>query len=424
MLSKIIQVFKIKDLRNKIFFVLALLVVFRIAAVIPIPGINLDRLKSFFEGNQFFGLLNIFSGGALDNMSIVMLGIGPYITALIIMQLLTVIFPKVKELYQESGEAGRQKFNQYTRLATIPLAALQGYGLLALLQSQNVIDRLSTYDLITNLIIVTAGTVFLMWLGELITEKKIGNGISILIFAGIVAGVPTILKQFYANFDPSVISTLVVFIVASLFVIAGIVYLNESTRNIPVSYAKRVRGAKMQGGVSTYLPLKVNQAGVIPIIFAISILLFPQMMANLAQFSNMTWLSTMANSFLSFFQPGSILYTSSYFLLVVVFTYFYTAITFDPKQISENVQKQGGFVPGIRPGNPTKEFLGKVMNRVTLFGAISLGLIAILPDIFRSLTGLATLTVGGTALLIAVSVVIDMIKQIKAQMVMHEYDKY
>ncbi len=424
MLSKIIKVFKIKDLRNKIFFVMALLAIFRIAAVIPVPGIDTARLKSFFEGNQFFGLLNIFSGGALDNMSIVMLGIGPYITSLIIMQLLTVVFPKIKELYQESGEAGRQKFNQYTRLATIPLALLQGYGLLALLQNQNVIDKLSKFDLITNLIVVTAGTVFLMWLGELITEKKLGNGISLLIFAGIIAGTPTTLKQFYANFDPSLIPTVIVFIIASLFVIAGIVYMNESTRNIPVSYAKRIRGAKMYGGVSTYLPLKVNQAGVIPIIFAISILLFPEMLANIAKLSNTAWLSSASEAFLRFFQQGGWFYPTLYFTLVVLFTYFYTAITFDPKQISENVQKQGGFIPGIRPGKPTTEFLFKVMNRITLFGAVSLGLIAILPYIFRYFTGIATLTIGGTALLIVVSVVIDTIKQVQAQMVMHEYDKY
>ena len=424
MFERIIKVFKIKDLRSKIFFVLALLVVFRIAAIIPVPGIDPERLKSFFEGNQFFGLLNIFSGGALDNMSIVMLGIGPYITALIIMQLLTVVFPKIKELYQESGEAGRQKFNQYIRLATVPLALLQGYGLLALLQNQNVIDRLSMGELVTNLIVVTAGTIFLMWMGELITEKKIGNGISILIFAGIIAGIPTTLKQFYANFDPSLIPTVIGFIVAAVLVIAGIVYMNESTRNIPVSYAKRVRGAKMYGGVSTYLPLKVNQAGVIPIIFAISILLFPEMIANVARLSDVAWLSSMSEAFLRFFQQGGWLYPTMYFSLVVLFTYFYTAITFDPKQISENVQKQGGFVPGIRPGRPTTDFLHKVMNRITLFGAVSLGLIAILPYIFRYFTGIETLTIGGTALLIAVAVVIDVIKQIQAQLVMHEYDKY
>ncbi|MBI3671271.1 preprotein translocase subunit SecY [Candidatus Azambacteria bacterium] len=424
MLEKIKQVFKIKDLRSKIFFVLGLLVVSRIAAVIPVPGIDTERLKSFFEGNQFFGLLNIFSGGALSNMSIVMLGVGPYITALIIMQLLTVVFPTIKEMYNEGGEAGRQKFNQYTRMATIPLALLQGYGLLALLQNQHIIDKLSIFNLITNLIVITAGTVFLMWIGELITEKKIGNGISILIFAGIIAGIPTKFKQFYANFDPSLIPMIVGFIVSALLVIAGIVYMNESTRNIPVSYAKRIRGSKVYGGVSTYLPLKVNQAGVIPIIFAISILLFPEMIANFGRLSSIGWIKSGSEWFLSFFQQGGALYTSAYFILVVLFTYFYTAITFDPKQISENVQKQGGFIPGIRPGQPTTDFLFKIVNRITLFGALSLGLIAVLPYIFRYFTGIATLAIGGTALLIVVSVVIDIIKQVKAQLVMHEYDKY
>jgi len=422
--EKVLQVFKIKDLRSKVFFVLALLVVFRIAAAIPVPGVDPLRLKAFFESNQFFGLLNVFSGGALSSMSIVMLGVGPYITALIIMQLLTMVFPKIKELYQESGEAGRQKFNQYTRLLTVPLAILQGYGLLALLQSQNVIDKLSIFAMTTNLIVVTAGTLFLMWIGELISEKKIGNGISLIIFAGIIARVPTTMKQVYANFDASMIPMIIGFIVAAIIIIAGVVYMNESTRNIPVSYAKRIRGAKVYGGVSTYLPLKVNQAGVIPIIFAISILIFPEMIANVAKLSNIGWLNSAAEWFLRFFQQGGLLYPTMYFILVVMFTYFYTAITFDPKQISENVQKQGGFVPGIRPGRPTMEFLHKVMNRITLFGAVSLGLIAVLPYIVRYFTGIATLTIGGTALLIVVSVVIDVIKQIKAQLVMHEYDKY
>ena len=424
MLGKVLQVFKIKDIRNKILFVLGLLVIFRVAASIPIPGIDPERLKAFFQDNQFFGLLNIFSGGALSNMSIVMLGIGPYITALIIMQLFTVIFPKLKELYQGSGEAGRQKFNQYTRLLTLPLAFLQGYGLLALLQNQGVIDKLNFFDLITNLIVVTAGTIFLMWMGELITEKQIGNGISILIFAGIIAGIPTTIKQLYANFDPSLIPTFIVFIIASILVIAGVVYMNESHRNIPVSYAKRVRGVKMYGGTSTYLPLKVNQAGVIPIIFAISILLFPEMIANIAKLSDVNWLRSASEWFLGFFNQGSWLYSFLYFTFVVLFTYFYTAITFDPKQISENIQKQGGFIPGIRPGKHTMEFLYKVMNRITFFGAVSLGLIAVLPYIFRYFTGIATLTIGGTALLIAVSVVIDVIKQVQAQLVMHEYEKY
>ncbi len=424
MVGKLIQIFKTKDLRRKIFFVLALLAVFRVAAVIPVPGIDVSRLQSFFEGNQFFGLLNVFSGGALDNLSIVMLGVGPYITALIIMQLLTMVFPQLKELYQGEGEQGRQKFNQYTRLLTIPLAGLQGYGLLALLQSQNVIDRLDLFSLITNLTVIIAGTVFLMWIGEIISEKKIGNGISLLIFAGIIAAIPTQIRQFFLNFDPSMVPTAIVFLAVAVIVTAGVVFINDSQRNIPVSYAKRVRGSKVYGGTSTYLPLKVNQAGVIPIIFAISILLFPQMLGNFMQLSGMEWIQNAGRSLSGFFQAGGFLYGLLYFTLVILFTYFYTAVTFDTKQIAETVQKQGGFVPGIRPGNPTADFLAKVMNRITLAGATSLGVIAVLPFIIQYFTGTATLTIGGTALLIAVSVALDTMKQIDAQLVMHEYEKF
>lgn len=424
MLEKLIQILKTKDLRTKIFFVLALMAVFRVAAVIPVPGIDVSRLQSFFEGNQFFGLLNIFSGGALDNLSIVMLGVGPYITALIIMQLLTMIFPQLKELYQGEGEQGRQKFNQYTRLLTIPLAGLQGYGLLALLQNQNVIDRLDLFSLITNLSVITAGTVFLMWIGELISEKKIGNGISLLIFAGIIAALPTQMRQFFLNFDPSMIPTVIVFLIVFVIVIAGVVFINDSQRNIPISYAKRVRGSKVYGGTSTYLPLKVNQAGVIPIIFAMSILLFPQMLGNFMQLAPQEWLKDLGTSLAGFFTAGGFMYGLFYFILVILFTYFYTAVTFDTKQIAEGVQKHGGFVPGIRPGNPTAEFLARVMNRITLAGAISLGFIAILPFVIQYFTGTATLSIGGTALLIVVSVALDTMKQIDAQLVMHEYERF
>lgn len=423
MLQKLIDIFKIKDLRNRIFFVLALLVVSRMAAAIPVPGVDVSRLKDLFEGNQFLGLLNIFSGGGLSNLSIVMLGVGPYITALIIMQLLTMIFPKLKEMYQNSGEQGRQKFNQLTRMLTVPLAVLQGYGLLALLQTQNVIPHLTRFSLFTNIMVVTAGTIFLMWLGELITEKKIGNGVSLLIFAGIIAALPTDIKQMYLNFDPSIIPTLIAFAVVLVIVIAGVVFISESQRNIPISYAKRIRGSKVYGGSSTYLPLKVNQAGVIPIIFAISILLFPQMLANFMQLSSQAWVQNLATFINSFMQQGFI-YGSIYFFLVVVFTYFYTAVTFDTKQIADNVQKQGGFIPGIRPGSSTVDFLNRVMNRITLAGALSLGFIAVLPYIAEYFTGSATLTMGGTALLIVVSVVLDTMKQIKAQTLMHEYEKF
>lgn len=424
MMDKLMQIFKTKDLRRKIFFVLALLVVFRIAAIIPVPGVNVTRLQSFFAGNQFFGLLNVFSGGALDKLSIVMLGVGPYITALIIMQLLTMVFPQLKELYQEEGEQGRQKFNQYTRLLAVPLAGLQGYGLLALLQNQNVIDRLGLFQLITNLTVITAGTIFLMWIGELITEKKIGNGVSLLIFAGIITDIPSKLKQFFLNFDPSMVPTAIVFLVVAVIVIAGVVFINDSQRNIPVSYAKRVRGSKVYGGTSTYLPLKVNQAGVIPIIFAISILLFPQMLGNFMQLAHQEWLKNLGISLAGFFKAGGLMYGSVYFILVILFTYFYTAVTFDTKQIAESVQKHGGFVPGIRPGTPTAEFLGKVMNRITLAGAVSLGVIAVLPFIIQYFTGTTTLSIGGTALLIVVSVALDTMKQIDAQLVMHEYEKF
>ena len=423
MLRKLLDIFTIKDLRNRIFFVLALLVVSRLAATIPVPGIDVSKLKDFFEGSQFFGLLNIFSGGALSNLSIVMLGVGPYITALIVMQLLTMIFPSIKELYQNSGEQGRQKFNQYTRLLTVPFAALQGYGLLALLQNQNVIPHLEKFALSTNIIVIIAGTVFLTWLGELITEKKIGNGVSLLIFAGIIAALPTQIKQLYLNFDPSMIPMIIVFLVVLVIVIAGVVFISESQRNVPISYAKRIRGSRVYGGTSTYLPLKVNQAGVIPIIFAISILLFPQMLANFMQLSSSQWVQGVARWMNEFLQQGFI-YGAMYFFLVVVFTYFYTAVTFDTKQIADNVQKQGGFVPGIRPGSPTVDFLNRVMNRITLAGALSLGLIAVLPYIVQYFTGTATLTIGGTALLIVVSVVLDTMKQIKSQMLMHEYEKF
>jgi len=422
--QQILNVFLIKDIRRKVIFVLAMFVVFRIAAAIPVPGVDVLRLKSFLEGNQFFGLFNVFSGGGLSNLSIVMLGVGPYITALIIMQLMTMIFPQLKDLYQGQGEQGRQKFNQYARFLTIPLSLLQGYGLLALLQNQGVISHLGRYDLITNLAVITAGTIFLMWIGELISEAKIGNGVSLIIFAGIISRIPTQVKQFFLNYDPSMIPTIIAFLAVAAAVIAGVVFINDSQRNIPVSYAKRVRGSRVYGGVSTYLPLKINQAGVIPIIFAISILLFPQMLGNFMQLSTKTWIHNTGHALVGFLPAGGFTYSASYFLLVVIFTYFYTAVTFDTKQISENVQKQGGFVPGIRPGNPTADFLNRIVNRITLAGALSLGLIAVLPYIVQYFTQTTTLTIGGTALLIVVSVVLDTVKQVKAQLAMHEYERF
>jgi len=415
-----LRIFKINDLRNKIFFILGILIVFRIASAIPIPSIDAVRLKAFFEDNQLFSLISVFTGGGLSSLSIVMLGLGPYITGSIIMQLLTMIFPSLEEIYKYGGEAGKAKFNQYSRMLTVPLALLQGYGFMLLLSRQGVLQPLNLMQWASSLIVVTAGAVLLMWLGELITEKNIGNGISILIFAGIMAGFPTSLQQTRATFDYTQLFTYLGFVIVALIVIAGVVYLTEAQRNIPINYAKRVRGMKMYGGVSTYLPMRVNNAGVMPIIFALSILLFPGMIANFFAASSISFVANVAN-FLNGFIQNSYFYSTSYFVLVVVFTYFYTAITFDPKSISENIQKQGGYIPGIRPGLATTQFLYHLLNRITLVGAVFLGIIAVLPNVVQGFTGITSFSVGGTSILIVVSVVLEVMKQMDAQISMYEY---
>ncbi len=423
MLEKVLQVFKIKELRNKILFVLGILVVFRIAANIPVPGVNVDQLRNFFENNQFFGLLNMFSGGGLRNISVVMLGVGPYITASIIMQLLTMIVPRLEQIYKEEGEAGRQKFNMWTRWATVPLAALQTFAMINLFKSQNIFGALTPLQLGTIIVTATAGTVFLMWLGELITEKNIGNGVSLIIFAGIVAGLPTTISRLFAVWDSSMLFTYLGYLVFAVLVIAAVVFVTEGQRNIPVSYAKRIRGNRVYGGTSTHLPLRVNQAGVIPIIFAMSIMLFPGMISNFFIHASNPTLANFANTVNNIFK-NQVFYGSAYFVLVVLFTYFYTAVTFDPKNIAENMQKQGGYVPGIRPGSATAEFLHRVLNRITLAGALFLGLIAVLPFIVQGLTNVQSLTIGGTGLLIVVSVVIEIMKQIESQLIMRDYEGF
>ncbi|PJA64449.1 MAG: preprotein translocase subunit SecY [Candidatus Portnoybacteria bacterium CG_4_9_14_3_um_filter_40_10] len=420
--QKILQIFKIPELRNKILFVLGAFLVFRITANIPVPGIDISKLRSFFEGNQLFGLLNLFTGGAMSNFSVAMLGLGPYITALIIMQLLTMIFPGLEQLYKEEGEAGRQKFNQYARLATVPLAALQSYAMIGILRNQQVIGFLSTFQLFTTILVITAGTVFLMWIGELISEKGIGNGVSLLIFAGIVARFPSSFRQTLTTWDPTKIPSYLGFVVIGLLVIVGVVIITEGRRNIPVSYAKRIRGNRMYGGVSTYLPMNVNPAGVIPIIFALSIMLFPGMIGNFFANASTPWIAHIARFLRDVFTRGQFIYSIVYFVLVLLFTYFYTAVTFDPKNIAENLQKMGGFIPGIRPGKPTSDFLNFILNRVLLVGAIFLGVIAIAPNIVQGATGVTTFAVGGTSILIVVAVVLETIRQIDSQLTMREYE--
>ena len=425
--NRIIQIFKLPDLRNKILFVLGIFAIFRIMANIPIPGINAENLKNFFGQFQMFGLLNMFTGGALDNLSIVMLGLGPYITAVIIFQLLTMIFPQLEKMYKEEGEAGRQKFNQYCRIATIPLAALQGYGMLAIFQRQNVISALSPNLFFTSILTIVAGALFLMWLGELISEKGVGNGVSLLIFAGIIADFPNNIRQMILQTQTAGaarIPSLVLFFVMALVIIAGVVLVNESRRNIPVSYAKRVRGMRLYGGVSTYLPLNINPAGVIPIIFALSIMLFPTMIANFLGGAG-GQVGAIAKSIGNFF-GNPLAYGVIYFLLVVLFTYFYTAVTFDPKAISTNLQKMGGFIPGIRPGESTAHFMYYILNRVLLIGALFLGSIAVMPSIVQGITQVQQFRflIGGTSLLIVVSVVLETIRQINAQLQMREYETF
>ena len=424
-LNKIIQIFKIKDLRKKILFVLMIFVFFRIAANIPVPGIDTERLSQFFANNQLFGLLNIFTGGAMSNLSIVMLGLGPYITGTIIMQLLTMIFPQLEALYKEEGDKGRQKFNQYGRILTVPLAIMQSYAMLTLLSRQGVLDVLSGFQLFVSISVITAGSLFLMWLGELISEKGIGNGVSLLIFAGIVSGVPLSIRELVVTYSPSKIPSYLAFFVLALIITISVVVITEGRRNIPVSYAKRVRGNRVYGGVSTFLPLNVNPAGVIPIIFALSIMLFPGMVANFLGASSIGWIAGIAQTVGRLFE-NAWFYGVAYFLLVVLFTYFYTAVTFDPKNVASNLQKSGGFIPGIRPGKSTSEFLYFILNRVLLFGAIFLGTIAVLPSIVQGATGITAFgfAIGGTALLIVVSVVLDTMRQINSQLTMRDYEGF
>lgn len=416
----ITQIFRRKELRNKVLFILALMAVAQLLHSIPIPAVDASRLRDFMNSNALFGLYGSFTGGSLATLSVAMLGLGPYITGSIIMQLLTMIFPSLEQMYKYEGEAGRSRFNQYSRILTVPLAMIQGYGFLAILQRQQVIASLGGLQMFETLVIITAGSIFLMWLGELITEKNLGNGTSLLILAGIVAKVPQHIQQAIFTYTPDQLFTYVTFVLVGLAVIAGVVYISEAQRNIPINYARRVRGMRQYGGVSTYLPMRVNNAGVIPIIFALSLLLFPGIIANFFTASKIAIVANISGVVSRFLQ-NQLYYGIFYFILVIAFTYFYTAITFDPKSISENIQKQGGYIPGIRPGPQTTTFLNHLLNRVTLVGALFLGIIAVLPNVVQGLTGITAFTVGGTSILIVVSVALEVMKQVQAQLSLYEY---
>jgi len=421
MIEKLTQIWKARDLRNGILFILGMLVIFRLAAHIPIPGVNVVALREFFASNQILGLMNIFSGGGMENFSIVMMGVAPYITSSIIFQLLAMIIPKLEEMQKE--EQGRQQINMWTRWLTVPLAMLQSFGMITLLRrsSSAILGDISAFDLGAMIITITAGTIFLMWLGELISEKKIGNGISLMIFAGIMAGLPQVVQQTVVTFDPSQLFLLISFTIIALITIIGVVIITEGQRNVPVQYARQIRGNRMYGGTSTHLPLRVNMAGVIPIIFAISVVIFPPMIAQFFIHARTAWIAKGAEWTIVFFQ-NQLVYGILYFLLVFAFTFFYTEVIFHPTQIAENLQKQGGFIPGIRPGRHTSEYLANTTHKIIFVGALFLGVIAILPLIMRYFTGMQSLAIGGTSLLIVVAVVIETVKQIESQLTMREYE--
>ena len=427
MIEILLNALRAPEIRKKILFVAGMLVVFRLLSHVPVPGADPTALAGFFKDNALFGLLDLFSGGGLARFSVVGLGLNPYINASIIMQLMSGVIPRLIELSRE-GEYGRNKINQYTRYLTVPLAALQSYAFLALLNSQSVLK--TTFDLaspetLVQIVILTTGSLLLMWIGELVTERGIGNGISFIIFAGIIGRVPGAIQQFFSAPD---IAVLLAFVAVGGAAVAAIIFITEGQRRIPVEYASRVRGNRVYQGGRTFLPLKVNQAGVIPIIFSMSILLFPAQIAGYFTASAVSWVAEGSKWIVATLGPqNEIVYLPLYFLLTVAFTYFYTAFTFKADETADQLRKNGGYVPGIRPGAPTEEYLSKVVTRITLLGSLFLGLVAVSPyalgALFGNLGGLSV-SLGGTGLLIAVSVVVETMKQLEAQMLMRNYEGF
>ena len=415
------RAFSSPEIKKKLLITVLILFFFRLVAHIPAAGIDRESLQALFLGSPLLSLLDVFSGGTLANFSVMALGLNPYINASIIFQLLTYIIPSLEEL-QKEGEYGQEKLNQYQRYLTIPLAAVQAFAMYSLLKSQGIILSLSPLNLISLVLTMTAGTVLAMWLGELITEYGITNGISLMIFVGIVSRLPITFGQSLSIFQPEDTLKIIAFLALSVFIVGVVVFMNEATRQIPISYARR--GAKYSPVGSSYLPLRLNQAGVIPIIFAVSLVLLPSLFTQLASTVANPRISAIATALNTYFQPKSLVYNVIYFTLVVGFTYFYTAVVFNPEKIAENLQKNGGFIPGIRPGSHTAKYLSFVLNRITLVGATFLGVIAILPSLFQNAIGVANLAIGGTGILIVVSVVLEITRELEAQLVMKRYDSF
>lgn len=419
----IINALKIPELRRKIIFSAIIIVIFRLAAHIPIAGIDVDGIKQLFGSNQLLGLLDIFSGGTLTNFSILALGLNPYINASIIMQLLTMVFPKLEEMSKE-GEMGRQKINQYTRYLTIPLSVIQSVGMYTLLKNQGLVEAGNPLSILAIIVAMVAGTIFTMWLGELLTEYGIGNGISILILVGILARAPVVLFQTASIVEQQQFLNLLIFVAVGIAVTAAIVFVNEGRRQIQIHYARRFSAGRRMSQVQTYLPLRVNQTGVIPIIFAVSLVLLPSFGSQFLAQSSVPVLQNIGKFLAQNFQPRSFAYNAVYFLLVIGFTYFYTAVVFNPTKIADEIKKYGGFVPGIRPGSATAAYLNYILVRITLAGAIFLATIAVMPSVVSYYTNISTLVVGGTSLLIVVSVILDTAKQFESKMIEKNYDKF
>ncbi|CAN5173504.1 preprotein translocase subunit SecY [soil metagenome] len=431
MFEALVNAFRAPDIRRRIFFVLGMLVVFRALAVVPVPDVDHAAVRELVEQQTFLQLLDLFSGGGLSTFSIVAMGVNPYINSSIIMQLMTGVVPRLQALSRE-GEYGRNKINQYTRYLTVPLALLQAYGYLAILSANNIVTDfdISSFETLSQMVTLAAGTILTMWIGELITERGIGNGISFIIFAGIVGGVPRGVVAFLDNPD---IAAGVLFVILALVVVAVIVYIQEGQRRIPIQYASRVRGRRMYQGGATFLPLRVNQAGVIPIIFAVSILLFPTQIASYFQTpvgtppESVTIANQIADAVVGFLSPEGIPYLIGYFLLTMGFTYFYTAFTFKPDETADQLRKNGGFIPGIRPGAPTRDYLARVVFRLSLAGALFLATVAVSPIVLSAFFRggvVGGFALGGTALLIVVSVVVETMKQIEAQLMMRNYEGF
>lgn len=423
-LQKLRAIFANEELKKKLLFTATIFLIFRLFAHIPVPGVDVFQLQQLFVGNQFLSLLNIFAGGTLSNFSIVAVGINPYITASIIMQLAGMVFPKLKAMQKEEGEAGRAKLNQYTRLLSVPFAIAQSISIIALLRSQNLLLVTSPLTMIAMVTTMVAGAMIMLWLGELVTEYGIGNGISMVLFAGIVSQVPVALSQTLVVVTSQQVLTLVSFAGVFLGLIALIVYINEAVRKISIQYAKRTRGGKTYGGQTTHLPIKVNVAGVMPIIFAVSLMLAPSFVGRVLTSMDDPKLVYWGQKLTLWFQQTSPIYLIAYFLLVFSFTFFSALIFFNAQDIADELKKSGAFIPGIRPGSPTKKFLEYVVVRITLVGAIFLGSLAILPSLAQIFTGIQSLAIGGTSVLIVVSVILETAKQAESMLVGQNYDKY